>query len=223
MELARAWFTSTVPIIPAEFNSLVRSVPELANVVFTTGWPERITPLPERGEGRNHDLVLEGRSESVRVVACIEAKADEPFDKPLGEKIARTETANDRSRLRRRSASLIKVLSSEATDPTSIPWSLISYQLLTGAAGALLEAARDSEEPTVTLFVVHEFQTAATKAERIQRNAAEFARFVELVCGVAAADVKSGRLYRRRLDPSGPHMPALFIGKAVYVWRRDTP
>ena len=40
MELARAWFTSPVPICPPEVKSLLESHPVTAGVALTEGWPE---------------------------------------------------------------------------------------------------------------------------------------------------------------------------------------
>jgi hypothetical protein len=60
MELARSWFTSPVPVCPPEVRSLLKSQPETAGLVLIEGWPEFATALPERGEGRNHDLLLWG-------------------------------------------------------------------------------------------------------------------------------------------------------------------
>jgi len=59
VELARAWFTTTTPQIPTEFLALLSSSPLLEGLSELTGVPEFVTSLPEQGEGRNHDLVLE--------------------------------------------------------------------------------------------------------------------------------------------------------------------
>lgn len=60
MELARAWFTSAHPVYPPEIAALLRSHEDTAGVVVTGGFLEHETPLPERANGRHHDLLLLG-------------------------------------------------------------------------------------------------------------------------------------------------------------------
>ena len=59
--------------------SVLLSHPRLRGLKLFQGIPELVTSLPERGEGRNHDLWLLGKTERESVTLCIEAKADEPF------------------------------------------------------------------------------------------------------------------------------------------------
>jgi hypothetical protein len=81
MELSRAWFVSPVPVCPREITELLASHPRTADVTLLEGIPEHVTPLPERGEGRNHDLLLYGRG---GVVVSVEAKVDETFGETIG-------------------------------------------------------------------------------------------------------------------------------------------
>ena len=84
VELARAWFTSEAPRIPPEFAALLASSQLLVGLRSLHGVPECVTALPEAGEGRNHDLVLEGETAGGRVLIAVEAKADEKFGQRIG-------------------------------------------------------------------------------------------------------------------------------------------
>jgi hypothetical protein len=44
--------------------------------------PECVTALPERGEGRNHDLVMVGKSKKAQVTVCVEAKPTSHSERP---------------------------------------------------------------------------------------------------------------------------------------------
>jgi hypothetical protein len=79
MELAKAWFRRGQLAAPQEFNELLNTEPRLSGLAFERAIPELVTRLPERGEGRNHDLWLLGRTSREQVTVCVEAKADESF------------------------------------------------------------------------------------------------------------------------------------------------
>ncbi len=79
LELARSWFRQDHPSPPDEFLSLLHSSTRLHDIQIISGIPELVTRLPERGEGRNHDLALIGNIDNEQVTVTIEAKADEPF------------------------------------------------------------------------------------------------------------------------------------------------
>jgi len=79
MELARSWFHSGSPVCPHELQELLKSHPLTNGCDFLEGQPELVTTLPERGEGRNHDLWLRALCLAGSVTVCVEAKADEAF------------------------------------------------------------------------------------------------------------------------------------------------
>ena len=79
MELARAWFRGKTGAPPAELMRVLKSVPDLKDLAAEQATPELVTGLPERGEGRNHDLWLLAGTAKEKITVCIEAKADEPF------------------------------------------------------------------------------------------------------------------------------------------------
>ncbi len=51
------------------------------------GEPEFVTRLPERGEGRNHDLWLQARCSAGGLTICVEAEADESFGNLISDEI----------------------------------------------------------------------------------------------------------------------------------------
>src|SRR5712692_4427123 len=79
MELAKAWFPDDQLSAPPELMDLLPSHSRLHNQRLVRGVPEFVTSLPVRGEGRNHDLWLLGKTERESITICIEAKADEAF------------------------------------------------------------------------------------------------------------------------------------------------
>lgn len=79
MELAKARFRNNEPSPPEELIQLLHSSNHLAGLRLIKGVPEFVTSLPERGEGRNHDLWLLGQTGLEKVTICIEGKVDEPF------------------------------------------------------------------------------------------------------------------------------------------------
>src|SRR3990172_800679 len=84
MELARAWFTAPVPIVPTEIANLLASHPLTTGALLREGWPELRTPLPYPGEGRNHDLVLVGQAGEQPILVSVEAKVDETMGPEVG-------------------------------------------------------------------------------------------------------------------------------------------
>ena len=56
MELARSWFPSGTLQCPSELQNLLSTNARTADTQFDEGRPEFVTSLPQRGEGRNHDL-----------------------------------------------------------------------------------------------------------------------------------------------------------------------
>lgn len=218
MECARAWFTSPVPIVPPEVQALFGSHARLRGLALTHGRPEHITPLPERGEGRNHDLHLVGQTAEDRITVCVEAKADEPFgDNTIGRywsDMRRRRDDGQPTRAPERVEQLLALLAGPQVAPTDPAWSDVGYQLLTASAGTVLQARADGS--SVAVLVVHEFKTTATDAQKHARNAADYARFVSALCGVPADGVRDGLVYA---GGSSPDLP-LLVGKAVYDWSR---
>ena len=125
MELARSWFTSPVPVVPPEVESLLGSNPSTANVAMAEGWPEYVTALPERGEGRNHDLLLVGYRDRLRIVVSVEAKVDESFGEKIGDYWRRARKSKKPTRVPQRIEALVPMIFGSDARPDVEPWSLL--------------------------------------------------------------------------------------------------
>lgn len=215
-ELARAWFptSSASPQVPAELDSLLRTVPDLYPLIWERGVPEHEVPLDTfQGGKRNQDLMLVGHAGNCSVVVSIEAKADETFDKTLEEWI-KSGAENPRSNISARAALLLAGLIGKtgADNPDLLG---IRQQLLTGTAGALIEAKREGAD--VAVFVVHEFvANQCTKPKWLERNQCDFEKFVRLLLKAPDANIHQGILFGPIEVPGGEFIPSdipLYVGK----------
>lgn len=215
MELARAWFTSPVPVVPLEVAALLETQPLTAGTTFTEGWPELVTPLPERGEGRNHDLVLVGEAPGGRLLVSIEAKVDETMGPAIGA-YWRASRRTPRSKAWRRVETLLRCVFGAAAVPTEAPWKDLPYQMLTATVGTAIEARRRS--CSVAALVVHEFHTESARTDGLKQNAEGYRAFLE-AAGYPKA--RTGTLYGPLgvLDPARGGQVPVYIGKAEYRWK----
>jgi len=197
MELARAWFRAGRLAVPQELSELLSSSPRLELLEFERAVPELVTGLPERGEGRNHDLWLLGRTPQEQVTVCVEAKADEPFgDKSIGEYLRyalQRRTNGETTRAPERIEALFRMVDTASPSLMETPWAEIPYQLLTAICGTAIQAR--SDQSRLAVLVVHVFETNSTEEEKLDINHQAFTRFVELITGTPQADVEVGRLY----------------------------
>ena len=180
MELAKSWFRQSSASAPKELLQLLYSSARLKGLRLIRGVPEHVTSLPERGEGRNHDLWLLGRTDQEQITICIEAKADEPFG---NETVAEYRlSANKRrgsgesTRVPERIDQLLALV--PASDHQ---WDKIRYQLLTAICGTAIQAQRDGS--TLAVFVVHEFHTRKTTLDKLLANKKEFDLFMSVITG----------------------------------------
>ncbi len=216
MELARAWFTSSTPNIPKEVEALLATHARTSGMAFSEGYPERVTKLPQRGEGRNHDLMLKGQVSNEATVVCVEAKVDEPFGDTIEARLKKGIASSPNSKVPERIDALLKIVFGASAKPDQLPWSSLRYQLLTGMAGTTLQAAEDNAP--LAVFIVHEFDTAKANPKYVQTNAIDYTEFVACFYSIPVDTVVSGQLY-------GPvslkqtngllHDVDMFIGKAV--------
>lgn len=161
MCLAQAWFVEDGTVsVPDELQTLLSSHPRLQGLEDLSGVPQKVTPLPERGEGRNHDFCLKGRTTSEQVTICIEAKADEPFgNETVGEYLQRMLGKRQKGKptwAPERIDSLLHLVG----HPDESAWADIPYQLLTAFSGTVLQARIDKSN--VAVFVAHKFHTGST-------------------------------------------------------------
>jgi hypothetical protein len=160
---------------------------------------------------------------------CGDAKADEPFDAPVAERVSRNRrqaAIAERSGKEWRSALLPRIallsralfgmdafLADGEIDPAV---GRVPYQLLAGAAGTLIEArARGAEQAA---FVVHAFESEALDRTRVAANNDGFRRFVAALPGDGADDsLEVGRLRGPSTVPGAERVPSvpLFVGIAV--------
>ena len=218
MELARAWFTAPSPVCPHEIADLLATHPVTANLTLEEAHPEYVTPLPERGEGRNHDLLILARDHQDTAVIAIEAKADEPFDKTIGGYWRKMTQSPRPTKAPQRIEALLQVVFGGKARPDTAPWEDLRYQLLTGTAGVAIEA--DQRKSTTAVFIVHEFRTEKTNDNKMKVNAEDYKAFVRALIG-STHDVETGLLYGPIRLESGPHLENavnLFVGKARYDW-----
>jgi hypothetical protein len=195
-------------------------------MAITRGIPECVTPLPGRGEGRNHDLVLVGRSDAGQVTICVEAKADEAFGEVVGKYLAQTKkkaaAEGRRTNLPARASALVQLLFGPDASSEAEPWRSLRYQLLTGAAGALLQADLDGSE--IAVFVVHEFLTEAVdRGGKVRANASDLEKFVGALVGESHGSKSVGNLAGPVRFSTGKflHRPlSLLLGKVTFDWRR---
>jgi len=181
MELAKAWFRQEKLSVPAELHALLESKSPFQGIKLLNGEPEKVTRLPQKGEGRNHDLALVGKVGDDRVTVCIEAKADEAFgNETVSEYYQRAmqrREAGIKTGVPERIVALLKMLRPAGVPSEATSWGAVRYQLLTAICGTILQAKRDSS--SVAVFVVHEFHTCLTLKENLIRNHHEFQRFVQ--------------------------------------------
>lgn len=221
MELACAWFIGATPQCPPEMQYLLATEPVLAEIVFREGYPEFVTSLPVRGEGRNHDLLLRGSADGREVLICVEAKADEEFGEIVGDYWTQMKNSSKRTRVPERIEKLLRTVFGPNARPDVGPWCDLSYQLLTGVSGTVIQAEKD--EIATAVFIVHEFQTPSVQVKKLTVNAAAYARLVACLFSIPAEDVMSGVMYPTRATGEAIELRGvrLFVGKAVYEGSRS--
>jgi hypothetical protein len=182
-DLPRAWFRSGGAAPPNELVAFLRSsIGE--PVTLCSGVPELKTYFADGVFGpRNHDLALFGRTSDARIVIGIEAKADEIFDKPIGHRIAATmreRRAGVKTLLPERIAIFAGGLfGRDAFDPEGRidpQLARLPYQLISGPAGTLREAAQRGANEAI--FLVHVLDDGNLTASKLQANRDAFELFL---------------------------------------------
>jgi hypothetical protein len=171
-EAAKAWVGSGSPTVPPEIASLIASHADTADLNIHTIIPEFETRLDNyRGKGRKHDVLALADGPQETAVIGIEAKADETFG-PIITKY-RQGKVGTASKVPNRIDGLLRGLFGR-------PWEedlgALRYQLVHGVAGTLIEAAERNAD--LAIFVVHEFVSNLTTADKRARNDEDLASFV---------------------------------------------
>ncbi|MFZ5818115.1 MAG: DUF6946 family protein [Bacillota bacterium] len=216
MALAQAWFPGPGPVCPREVRELLASRPETAGVALTEGWPEYVTPLPERGEGRNHDLLLVGENAGRAVVVSVEAKVDEPFGDRIGDYWRSARQSRTPTRAPERIQALLRLVFGPDARPDAEPWAPLRYQLLTMIAGTAIEAKR--REAPEAIALIHEFRTTSASPEKLETNSRDFDAFMSVLLAPGNVRVTPGQLHGPVVLKGEPHLPhpiTLYVGKAI--------
>lgn len=196
MELAKAWFRNDILSPPQELLSLLNSTDRLKGIDFISGVPELVTSLPERGEGRNHDLALVGKTENEQITVCIEAKADESFGSDTvseyWNKAKKRRGKGESTRVPERIQSLLKIVGENEPVLTS-KWRNIRYQLLTAISGTILQSKADHS--SIAVLVVHEFRSTETSVEKQNENHDELVKLLSLLSRGRCSEFEAGSVY----------------------------
>jgi hypothetical protein len=194
---------------------LLASSPAFAGFEVTLALPEHVTHFDAfPGGARNHDLLLVLRRHDESVVMGIEAKAGEPLDATL---IAKHQRAMEQRKqgattnLPERIEALVETLFGKRLGE-HVGLGTLRYQLLTAAAGTLVEAQR--KRATAALLVIHEFGGAkdATALSLVQ---VEVSAFVAAFAPHLDPSHRTGILYGPLKVHGGGLIPAdipLYIG-----------
>lgn len=178
--LAEAWIGGSAE---SELKHLLDTDPsgELANFDPQVAIAEAQTPFDAfPGGRRNHDLLVEGIADGGRTIVGIESKADETFGPTLTEYRAvaeRRRKRGERTNAPARLEGLRRAFFGRDSD-----WSHLAplrYQLFSAIAGTI--AAARERSATQAVFLVHEFSTHATDPVLQRENAADLARFIQVL------------------------------------------
>lgn len=134
---------------------------------------EYATPFPRetygQGEGRKHDMIIYGDG----LFIGVEAKTDEPFDKPLSKWLTAGKSVNSpANRLKRANAMCNLIFGKDSTE-----YKNIRYQLLSAMTGVLLEA-EERRLDTAALFILTFKKRGFFNQKNIDRNDEDLKAFL---------------------------------------------
>ena len=153
--------TNNFPDVPVEIENILQN---FVSVNATFDWDaEYVTPLPKKGEGRNHDAILYNDD----ILVTVEAKADETLGKLIGEEMQKA-SINKLSRI----SMLLEYLFEDGFNQ----YHNLRYQLLTAAVGTILEAKRKNIDTAVMLVLVFKTNGDITE-EKIASNHKDIENF----------------------------------------------
>lgn len=215
MELARAWFTSPVPVMPPEMTALLEGCEATQGFVAREGWPELETRLPQRGLGRVHDLLLVGRTPKRSLVVAVEAKVDETLGPPVGEYWTSSKNGTRPSNAWKRIEILLHAVFGSGARPDEEPWRSLQYQLLTAVAGSAIET--DARGADLGVLVLHHFVTESADPAKIREHEVQL-RHLHDCLGLGPP--QNGRLSSEFTVATTKGAAAIRVGEVSVVWRR---
>ena len=209
-EIAKAWIGPDGPRVPRDFVDFLKSQEEFDGIEITEAVPEQKVPLDDfRGNTRNTDLAVTGKSEKGLVAIGVEAKVDEPFGDLIGEYLDKERP--EKSNVPKRIDHLSRSMFGRAVDGEIRG---IRYQLLHASAAVLIRAKSIGAAHAV--FLVHEFITDKWDEKKARENMEDFQRFVAILANVPEGEIRGGTLYGPVSVPGGEFVPGdvpLFLGK----------
>ncbi len=218
-ELARAWCGSGTPAMPPELKALFDSCPETQNLSVASVTPEQQIAFDAHGgEPRNADLAFIGTTLKGKVAVTVEAKADEPFGKTVGEVMSdalERLVRNPRSRGVARVQDLARALFRAHVQGLPKVGDL-RYQLLTAVAGTIAYAQQHGAR--LAVLVIHEFVTPKTRDDRHARNCKDYQDFLARLNGQSSAQSAGVGMvgpFRIPGEPLFEEIPSLLVGKVV--------
>ena len=136
-------------------------------------YPEHVTGLPGSGFGRHHDLLIV--SENGNLLICVEAKTDEDLGNYC--KNIKNPTENKKRRLMYMRELVFKKKDFDCLE--------FRYQLLTAAAGTMLEAKHYVSKQVY--FVVFSFEKKGYKYSKLQicRTKTDFENFGKVLSSIS--------------------------------------
>jgi hypothetical protein len=157
---------------------------------ITLAVAERPTHFDSNGGPRKHDLLLQLRRDDEVLVAGIEAKVKESLGPRVIERIEASDAVKEGSMVRARVEGLLAGLFGRTLDDVHL--GTLRYQLLTAAAGTLVEARQRGSR--TALLVVHDLATADRDVDAITPTQKDVTDFITSLGG-DGLPVVPGRLY----------------------------
>jgi hypothetical protein len=206
-------------MVPAEVRALLDSHELTRGAVLDKGFAQFTADLPGGGnETRQFDLLLHGRGPAGPLVIGVEARADETFGARLQKKLRATDDAEPDQTVEPRARTLISILFGVPdADPADDPWARLRWRLLTGAAAAAHQAAREGASHAV--FLVHEFKTPIVDEVIDAESMADLDVFAGLLVP-GTARLRPGQMAGpvKLENPLLPRPVELLVGRAVFSW-----
>jgi hypothetical protein len=216
MELARAWCPDSGPACPVDLVALLRTHDWTREIQIEEVRPEYVTPLPERGEGRNHDIWAKCSVNGQPFTLCVEAKADEPFGETIRDTCASALKRSEKTGGVRRARALLHMIFGSGAEPDREPYASLRYQLVTAIAGTALQARTDGARTGA--LIIHEFRGRDTSESLLHRNAEDLAVFLRVMNKSKQIELISGHFagpWTVNCGPQENDSAQLLVGKVV--------